>query len=168
MMAKGKKKSVGKQTKKQSTKKVSKKFSVKKLIIAICVIAVIAAVTVFIGLKACSDSAKTALNDTEWYSASATDASGDQVDMGEIYQVKYSNYQGGLKFTDDNRFQFWLSPGDPADGLHSGVYELKDDKIVVIFDEGTQTEFSLVRENGEVKQIQVNYDDYKVTFLQSK
>lgn len=168
MMAKGKKKSVKQQTKKQSTKQVSKKFSAKKRIMVICVIAVIAAAVILIGFKACSDSAKTALNNTEWYSASATDASGDQVDMGEVYQVKYSNYQGGLTFTDDNRFQFWLSPGDPSDGLHSGVYELRDDKIVVIFDEGTQTEFALVRENGEIKQIQVNYDDYKVTFLQNK
>ena len=167
-MAKGKKKPAKKQANKQCTKKTGKKFSAKKLITAICVIAVIAAAGILIGLKACSDSAKAALGNTTWYSASATDASGDQVDMGEVYQVKYSNYQGGLTFTDDNRFQFWLSPGDASDGTHSGVYELMDDKIMVIFDEGTQTEFALVRENGEIKQIQVNYEDYKVTFLKNE
>ncbi len=102
-----------------------------------------------------------------WTPVSAKNASDDEVDLSEIYNVMYSNYKGRLSFNKDGTFEFWMTPGIPEDGTHTGKFEVEDDKIIANFDEGTQTEFALTRENGYIKTILVNYEDYKVYFGES-
>ena len=168
-MAKNKKKKPA--AKKPQTREKSrgkKPFPKKPVIITVCIVVAAAAAGLVFGIRACSDAAKDVLKNTSWYSASATDASGDEVALQEIYNVKYSNYRGGLSFTDDGRFELWLTPGDPAEGTHSGTYAVEDDSVTAVFDEGTQTEFPVKRENGRITQITVGYDGYEVVFLQSE
>lgn len=145
-----------------------KKRSAKKIIIAAVVLCVIAAGIVLLVINAYADKAKQVLNNTNWVSQTAHNASGDEVDVHEVYNVKYSQYQGRLTFDDKNTFELWLSPGDASDGTHSGKYELKDDKLSVTFDEGTETEFQLIRKDGEITEIDVVYDGYTVGFYKEK
>ena len=142
-----------------------KKFPVKKLIAAIVAVAVIAAVVVFLVIKTNEDNAKRVLRNTTWVSKTATDASGDEVDVRQVYNSKYTNYQGTLRFGEsDDKFELWLTPGEASDGTHSGTYELKEDKITAKFDEGTEAEFKVHRKDGKITQIDVYYDEYVVGF----
>ena len=102
-----------------------------------------------------------------WTPVSAKNASEDEVDVSEIYDVMYSNYQGSLTFEKDGTFRFWMAPGLPDDGTHSGTFEVDGDTIKACFDEGTQTEFFIDRDNGEIKTIQLGYNDYTVYFGKS-
>lgn len=102
------------------------------------------------------------LYDVTWVPVSARNASEDEVDVQEIYDVYYSNYQGSLKFNKDGTFDFWMAPGLPDDGTHTGTFELDGDTIKVTFDEGTQTDFYIRREDGYIKTIKLGYNDYTV------
>lgn len=145
-----------------------KKRSAKKIIITAAVLCVIAAGIVLLVINAYADKAKQVLNNTSWISQTAHNASGDEVDVREVYNVKYSQYQGRLTFDGENGFELWLSPGDASDGTHSGKYELKDDKLYATFDEGTKTEFELIRKDGKITEIDIRYNDYTVGFYQEK
>lgn len=153
-------------SKKKNTKVIiPKKKKSKKLpiLIASAVALIVVAIIIILSVSSCSNLSQ--LYDYTWIPYTAHNASGDEVEMSEVYNTNYSSYQGSLTFRDDRTFSLWLSPGTPDDGTHSGIYKLEaDDKISVQFDEGTQTEFDIVRENGEIKNIIVNYDAYEVTF----
>jgi hypothetical protein len=86
----------------------------------------------------------------------------------EVYNVRYSQYQGKLTFDGENGFELWLRPGDPSDGTHSGKYEINGDKADVTFDEGAKTAFELTRTEGSITAIDVLYDGYTVTFVRSE
>lgn len=163
-MAKKKKASV---SDRQKQKNQSKKQLKKIIIGAAAAVLAIAAVALFV-IQAHRDSAEHALRGTQWVSQSAKTASGDEVDIRQVYNVKYSQYQGKLTFDDQNHFELWLHPGDASDGTHTGTYELKEDKLTAAFDEGTVADFSLVRSDGNVVQIDVPYDDYIVSFVRDK
>lgn len=152
-------------TEKQELKKKKKK--IRAVITAVISLAVVACIVVScILITQYSDRAEQ-LYRHKWVPVSAKNASDDEVDISEVYNVMYSNYQGNLSFSKDGTFQLWLSPGDPSDGTHTGSFEIKDDIIKADFDEGTQTEFMLERENGYIKTITIGYDEYTVVFGES-
>ena len=107
-----------------SQDKKKNKFSFRKLLAVAITAAIVSIAVVFIVITARRENAKFVLRNTYWVSQSAKDASGDEVDIHEVYNVRYSQYQGSLTFDGDNRFQLWLSPGDATDGTHSGTYEV--------------------------------------------
>ncbi len=119
------------------------------------------AVLCLVVLTACGGSVE--IKDTAWVPSSADNASGDEVDIREVYNSYYSNYQGTLSFESNGTFELWLSPGNPTDGTHTGTYEIAGDKINVLFDDDTQSQFDIVTK-GEKQCIVVTYDGYKVYF----
>ena len=161
-MSKNKKKSS------QNNKNVNKKKKVKKapIIIAIVTAVIIAAIIVVVSVNPFSFMSKTSqLTNCRWTASSAVNSSGDEVELSEVYNTKYSTYKRALEFKDDCTFLLWLSPGDPDDGTHSGQYTVKDDSTVdVVFDEGTVTSFKLERNNDEIQYVVVSYDNYEVYF----
>lgn len=144
-----------------------KPFPVKKLIVAIIALLIVAALVVFIVITSNIQREKDALKSTSWVPYSAKNASGDQVELDEIYQTKYSNYQGNLHFDDSNHFELWLSPGIADDGTHTGTYELFDDKLTAAFDDGSKSDFKLTKQNNRITAIEVVYDTYTVIFHES-
>ena len=160
-MAKSKKK---KSAASNKTSPAKKKLSAKKLAAIIIAAVLVVALIVFIVIISVRDHAAHALRDTYWISQSAKNASGDEVDIREVYNVKYSNYQGYLTFDGENGFELWLSPGDSNDGTHTGKYELSDTKLTATFDEGSVVDFPVTRKDGKITSITVPYDDYTVYF----
>ena len=125
-------------------------------------LSVLALVLAFVfAFTACGGSVE--IKDTVWVPSSADNASGDEVDIREVYNSYYSNYQGTLSFESNGTFELWLSPGNPTDGTHTGTYEIAGDKINVLFDDDTQSQFDIVTK-GEKQCIVVTYDGYKVYF----
>jgi len=159
---------MAKNTKQPTVMQTKKKPRLRKIIIGIAVALVCAAAVVLLVINAHSESAKHVLRNTEWKSVSALNASGDEVDVREVYNVRYSQYQGKLTFDGENGFELWLRPGDPSDGTHSGKYEIDGDKADVTFDEGTKTAFALTRTEGSITRIELNYDGYTVAFARSE
>ncbi len=157
---------MSKNNKKKNNKvNIPKKKKSKKLPIFLASAVLIVIVLIIVIVSFNSDSNVSALYGYTWIPYTAHNASGDEVEMSEVYNTNYSSYQGSLTFKDNGTFSLWLSPGTPDDGTHSGTYKLEsDDKISVQFDEGTQTKFDIIRDNGEIKNIIVNYNTYEVTF----
>ena len=63
----------------------------------------------------------------------------------------------------------WLSPGDATDGTRSGTYEVtSDSQADVQYDDGTAAVFHLIRSDGRVTVIELNYRDYIVSFTEKK
>ncbi len=146
--------------------KVKKSVSLKPLIIAAVLVAVAAAAvvaTVIIGSNIPEQVAG-----TSWVSASASNSADEAVELSEIYNVYYSNYKGTLDFKDDGKFELWLTPGDPADGKHSGTYTVDGDVIKADFEGGSPAEFKIERDGKKIKSILVNYGEYKVVFERQK
>lgn len=133
----------------------------KKSVMAIAFLAVVLCLTLTM-FSACGEAVK--LSDTTWIPSTANNASGDEVDIREVYRTHYSNYQGSLTFSTNGTFELWLSPGDPSDGSHTGTYVLADDKINVVFDDDTQSQFDIVTK-GNTQYIVVTYSDYDVCFI---
>ena len=152
-----------------SQDKKKNKFTFRKLLAVAITAAIVSIAVVFIVITARRENAKFVLRNTYWVSQSAKDASGDEVDIHEVYNVRYSQYQGSLTFDGDNRFQLWLSPGDATDGTHSGTYEVtSDSQADVQYDDGTAAVFHLIRSDGKVTAIELNYRDYIVSFTEKK
>ena len=145
-----------------------KPFPVKKVIIAAAAAVVVAALVAVIVINVNADSAKHALRGTYWVSESAVNASGDEVDIREVYNVRYSNYQGNLHFDSEDKFELWLAPGDRSDGTHSGSCELKDNTLAVKYDNGTSDEWKLTKKDGKIVRIDLAYDSYTVSFYPAK
>lgn len=155
-----------KKTNNAKQKQAAKKpFPLKKVIIGAVMGAAVIAAVVWLVVQAHVENAKHVLRGTTWVSQSAKNASGDEVDIHEVYNVRYSQYQGRLTFDDENHFELWLHPGDASDGTHSGTYEMADDKLTVTFDEGTVTDFTLKRSDNEISIIELKYEDYTVSFV---
>ena len=104
------------------------------------------------------------LGNTVWVPLRAVDASGDEADMNDIYNTHYSNYQGSLSFESNGTFEFWMGPGNPADGSHTGMYKQKDGKIDAVFDNDTEMQFE-IRNEGDAPLIVVPYGEYEVYFI---
>lgn len=160
-----------KSKKKNGNKTANIKKSVNKLkiilpiAVALAIAGIIVAITVA-NLNSDTVKIKNGICDKKWVPAFASDASGDEVDMAQIYSTNYSSYQGSLEYFDDDTFSFWLSPGVPDDGTHSGKYEVADNKQVnMYFDDGTNTQFDIKYEDSQVISIEVNYDDYEIVFM---
>lgn len=142
----------------------SKKRKVRTIVVLVIVAAVIACTVTAVILINQHNKAANQLYDTRWVPVSAKNASEDEVELAEVYNVKYTNYQGYLTFDKEGTFQLWMSPGLPEDGTHSGTFELDGDTIKATFDEGTKTEFYIQREDGLIKTIKLGYDEYTVYF----
>lgn len=142
----------------------SKKRKVRTIVVLVIVAAVIACTVTAVILINQHNKAANQLYDTRWVPVSAKNASEDEVELSEVYDVKYSNYQGNLTFDKEGTFQLWMSPGLPEDGTHTGTFELDGDTIKATFDEGTKTEFYIQREDGLIKTIKLGYDEYTVYF----
>lgn len=150
-----------------NSKKQQKKFSNKRrLIIGVVLgMAIVAAAVISTVIFSFGNGLKNELCAYEWTPVSAKNASGDEVDMSEVYNTNYSAYKGSLDFKDDGKFSLWLSPGTADDGTHTGSFELKSDgEINAYFDDGTNTVFKVRNKNGKVDGIIINYDNYEVYF----
>lgn len=164
-----------KKSKKKNTKKYVKKnkqFNKKKVLITsiicgtIVLLGAVAAI-IFGCINAVNNAKIKKLCEWDWFPVTATDASGDQANLQEIYSVNYESFQGSLSFFDDGEFTFWMTPGDSSDGTHSGIYEYtQDDTVDVMFDDGTYTTFSVEYDGTSMGYLYVNYDDYKIKFSQ--
>ena len=160
-MSKSRKKSSNKPRPAKTQKKPVKKRNV---IITLAIVAVIAA-GIIIASITFSNTPKAKLANTSWTPLSAHNASGDEVEIAEVYDVSYSNYTGSLTFNDDGSFSFWMSPGTPDDGTHTGTYEFTDNSTIkACFDEGTEMNFDVIYEDNKISLIEVNYNGYLVTF----
>lgn len=139
--------------------------TVKRLVTGLVIIMAAAAAVIYI-IYRINDSARTnELSDGRWVPSYANDASGDEVELTEIYNTQYSNYQGALTFFSDGKFSLWLTPGEDSDGTHTGTFKVKsDDEIEAYFDNGTNTVFKIHRTDGEADGISLNYDDYQIYF----
>lgn len=144
-------------------KKQTKKLPI---IISIIIVAIIIAATA-ISIVSCTSqqNRSSELCSYQWIPSSAKNASGDEVEMSEIYNTNYTSYQGSLTFKDDGRFSLWLSPGTADDGTHTGSFIVNsDDEIEAYFDDGTNTKFRIERKNGSANGIIINYNDYEIYF----
>ncbi len=161
---------MSKKMKKPSTKVKNIKTVKKKPVIIgslICV-ALIAIIAIFIIVSNGHNSTIEELCNNSWIPMSANDASGDEVELSEVYNTNYSSYQGSMSFREDGTFSLWLSPGNADDGTHSGKYKVEDSSIKVTFDEGTQTEFGLIYDMDFIESIKVYYNGYEVYFVKQK
>ena len=82
------------------------------------------------------------------------------IELGESTWIPMSAKNA---FHTDGTFSFWMSPGSEMDGTHSGTYKLEGDKINVLFDDDTQSQFE-VKKSGDSEFIIVTYNEYDVTF----
>lgn len=159
--------------KKNNTAVKSKKHTSKlKIIIFVAVLCVVIGIivsAVVININSDTVKIKNALCNTNWIPALATDSSGDEVDMARIYNSNYTSYKGSLDYFDNDSFSFWMTPGASDDGTHSGRYEVADENTVnMYFDDGTNTQFSIKYNDGQVLSVEVYYDGYKITFTASE
>lgn len=139
------------------------------ILISFIVVAIIIAATA-ISIVSCSSqqNRNNELCFYQWIPSTAKNASGDEVEMSEIYNTNYTSYQGSLTFMDDGKFSLWLSPGTPDDGTHSGSFNVNSEDIIeAYFDDGTNTTFKIERKNGSVNGIIINYNDYEIYFKHS-
>lgn len=159
-MAKNKKSSAkAKQTRKKQSKKLP-------IIISCVIVAIIIAASAILTVSCSSQQNRNnELCTYQWIPSTAKNASGDEVEMSEIYNTNHTSYQGSLTFNEDGRFSLWLSPGTAEDGTHTGSFTVNsDDEIEAFFDDGTNTKFKIERKNGTVNGIIINYNDYEIYF----
>lgn len=164
---------MAKKNKKRNVKSPKKKKkNIKSIIVSCVVVLVIAAavVTAYIIYQNTSLDAADFSNST-FVCSSARDASGDEADMSDVYNLRYDNYQGSLKLSGDGSFEFWMSPGTKDDGVHAGTYTYNREKQVLNakFDNGEKVNFKLVRgADGGLKRIEAPYNGYTVSFVKSE
>lgn len=153
--------------KKKPAKKPERK-SRKSLITSLCVVAGAALVIGIVYIIYLNTSlAATDFADVTFNSSSAYDASKDEVDIREVYNNRYSGYQGSLTLNGDGTFSFWMTVGDPEDGTHSGdyTYDRGSNKIKAVFDSGEKATFKIIRnEDNTINHIEAPYNDYTVWF----
>lgn len=141
-----------------------KKRNIKPVIIGLSVVVAIAALVAYIMLK--PPTMQEEISSILWSADSAQDASGDEVEMDEIYKAYYTSYNGSVTFSENGTFNFWLGPGNPDDGTHAGTYTVKDSSTIsAVFDNGEETEFKISRSNGKITSITADYNGYKVSFV---
>lgn len=162
------KKKSSKQNISAENKKKPKNFKKRYVAIPFIIAGIICAgIIAFIVFSTSQAPLHSKIKNTSWKPAIAKNASGDEVELAEVYNVNYSSYTGSLEFKEDT-FELWLSPGSPDDGTHSGSYVcVEDDRINVLYDQGTATEFKVKYNGDKVAYIVVNYSDYQVAFTQN-
>lgn len=132
---------------------------------SVAAVIILIAVTLFTIWFCLKNSKISQLCNYSWVCSSAENASGDEVELSEIYRTNSTSYQGSLTFNDDGTFSLWLTPGSPDDGTHSGKYKFSSDsELDITFDEGTHTSFKLIYNNNIISNIIVKYQDYDITF----
>lgn len=106
----------------EANRAVKKKNKKKKTtaIISSVIAACIFIIAAIVAVNVLSPSVTAELTSSAWVPEGAKNASGDEVEMSEVYNTNYSAYQGSMSFSDDGTFTLWLSPGSPDDGTHSG------------------------------------------------
>ncbi len=149
--------------KKQSEQKLAEKAAIKrkknriKAVIITAVVLVVAAAAVAVGVIL-SYNPNAPLYEKQWTSQKAYDASGDEADLYDVYNVLYSQYTGTLNFDKNGEFELWLTAGDPDDGTHKGTYKYEDGVIKAQFTGGDAVDFAVnYDENGEIESISVPY-----------
>lgn len=152
-----------------AAKAPQKKNNGKKITVIVAAAVIIVAVIIALIIFLPKNNTSAQLTEKTWTSQKAYTASGDEADLLEVYNVYYTAYQGSLAFDSDGTFELWLSPGDPDDGTHKGVYELKENAISVTLDSGEQADFELeFSPDGTVECIVVpysnGYEDFSVYF----
>lgn len=143
-------------------KKEKKKKRNNKIIISVAIIIVAILTTLIVAGNYYNPTNRVA---GHWDSVRAeiTDTK-EAVDMNEIYQVRYSNYKGGLILNKDKTFSFWLTIGEP-DGTNSGKYKADKDTIYLDFDSGDKAEFKYeMGSNNKAEIISAPYGIYTVFF----
>lgn len=159
--------SKGKKKKRTNVNKPAVKKSAKKnIIIAVAVLAVIAVlVSVIVVINVSEASRKSQLYSYSWIPSSAKNASGDEAEMSEVYNVNYESYKGSLNFREDGTFSLWMKPGDADDGTHTGIYNIDSDKqITLSFDNGSEVKLEVTKNNNSIESFVLPYGDYTVTF----
>lgn len=149
------------------SKQIQKKQTKKFYVIISCILCTILIAASAILIVSCSSqkNRQSELCAYQWIPSTAKNASGDEVEMSEIYNTNYTSYQGSLTFNEDGRFSLWLSPGTSDDGTHTGSFTVNsDDEIEAYFDDGTNTKFRIERKNGTANGIIINYNDYDIYF----
>ena len=106
----------------EANRAVKKKNKKKKTtaIVSSVIAACIFIIAAIVAVNVLSPSVTAELTSSAWIPEGAKNASGDEVEMSEVYNTNYSAYQGSMSFSDDGTFTLWLSPGSPDDGTHSG------------------------------------------------
>ena len=168
MSKKTKKISAEEKARRKESKRIKK---IIKAVIVCAIVAVVIACTIISAVLISQNyDRENQLYNYKWIPVSAQNASKDEVEVREVYgdNVKYTNYQGSLKFNKDGTFDFWMAPGLPDDGTHTGKFELEGDTVKASFDDGTKTDFYIERENGYIKTIRLGYNDYSVYFGQGE
>lgn len=162
---------MSKKKKRNPHTKKPKKKSIKPLIITLCAAAVVigAIVAAYVLWQNFSLEATDFVN-KEWVSVEAFDSDGEKVDIFEVYDVTYNNYNGRLNLKGDGTFDFWMSPGDADDGTHSGSYSYDRDKeqLNMTFDSGEKAKYKIIRKNDSIERIEVPYNGYTVYFIINK
>ena len=144
-------------------KKLSK--DAKTLIIIGCV--VLAVVLLFTTLQLITSPKPSELDNTFWKSVSAYDKKGKEVDLTEVYDNNYSEYQGSMSFEEGYVFSYWMSVGNPEDGTHSGKYIFNEnDTLTANFDNGDEKTFTIIRnKDNSIERIETPYGDYTIWFV---
>lgn len=152
----------------EANRAVKKKNKKKKTtaIVTSVIAACIFIIAAIVAVNVLSPSVTAELTSSAWVPEGAKNASGDEVEMSEVYNTNYSAYQGSMSFSDDGTFTLWLSPGSPDDGTHSGKYTVSaSDKVNLSFDDGTNTSAALTQKNGKVSAVVLKYNNYEITFV---
>jgi len=156
----------------EANRAVKKKNKKKKTtaIVTSVIAACIFIIAAIVAVNVLSPSVTAELTSSAWVPEGAKNASGDEVEMSEVYNTNYSAYQGSMSFSDDGTFTLWLSPGSPDDGTHSGKYTVSaSDKVNLSFDDGTNTSAALTQKNGKISAVVLKYNDYEIeTFLRKR
>ena len=111
----GKKKKPAKKNKQPVKKPFPRKAVYRRVIAAV----LIAGLVVFLVFRTNEDNEKHLLRSTYWALSARKTASGDEVDIREVYNVKASTYQGNLTFDGENGFELWLRPGDISEEVEA-------------------------------------------------
>lgn len=152
--------------KKKNTAPKKKKKNIKAVIISAAVVLTVAAaiaVSYIVYINTSLEAADFA--GKSFKSVSAYDASGDEADLADVYNVRYDNYQGSMKLNGDGTFELWLFPGAKDDGEHAGKYTYNRDKqeLNAKFDGGAKMKMKIIRNgDGSLKRIEVPYNGYTV------
>lgn len=152
-----------------NNKNIKSKKSYKKQIIigsvsGVLIVAAIIILAVFFLKNPNAD-----LIDKTWESYKAYNSSNEEVELSEVYNNYYTNYQGRLMFYNDGTFEIWLTVGDINDGTHRGTYTYSDGVINVTYSSGVEAEFHVTKDNdGNISNIIApytnDYDTYSVYF----
>ncbi|MCR5653732.1 MAG: hypothetical protein K6F88_08030 [Ruminococcus sp.] len=98
-------------------------------------------------------------------SRAAYDSKGKEVDLKEIYNVRYDNYHGSLVFNEDATFSMWMTVGPEDDAAGTFTYSRGDSVIKGEFKNGSKIEFKVIRDKDDnFTRIEAPYQGYTIYF----